>query len=207
MSSTPPQSFRQAFETLVQFPLPQDDRLIVYRRARSDVRPDLPDSMNPAERLTDIVFGDKLRLIGYNLNGQIQAGQRFGITLFWNVLEGMDTDYYTSLKLVNASYRVWGETQGLGQGRWALTSSWPPGQVIKDVRLMDVYAGTPPGEYWLEIALFSPYQRAELVARGAEPALIGLSRWRRGLCRFTRWLMIILLQPYWEKPFASWVII
>ena len=181
LSFTPPGSFRQAFETLAEFPLPQGDRLVVHRRARRDVRPDLPDSMNPANRLTDIVFGDKLRLIGYNLNGEIRAGQPFGVILFWQVLEAMDTDYYTSLKLFNAGYRVWGENQGLGLGRWALTSSWPPGQVIKDARPMEVYVGTPPGEYWLEVALFSPYQRTELMPTGTEPALIGPIQVEKGL--------------------------
>jgi len=181
LSASPPKSFQQAFETLAEFPLPKDDRLVVYRRTRSDLHPDLPGSMNPADRPANMVFGGKLRLVGYSLSERIQAGRPFRVTLFWQVLDAMDTDYYTHLKLLNASYRVWGETQGLGQGRWALTSSWPPGQIIKDARQVEVYAGTPPGEYWLEIALFSPYQRAELVPSGIEHAVIGPIQVERGL--------------------------
>lgn len=136
--------------------------------------------MNPAQKLTDIQFGDKLRLVGYTLSEQVKAGQSFEITLFWQVLETMDTDYHTHLKLLNASYRVWGETQGLGRGRWALTSSWLPGQVIKDTRQLDIYPGTPPGEYRLEITLIAPYQHKELSPAQAEAAFIGPVEVSRG---------------------------
>lgn len=173
LSLQPPESFQRAFEILAEFPLPDESRLLVYRKANDGIEPGLPEALNPAGQFTNVQFGDKLHLTGYTLSDQVQAGRPFEITLFWQVLEAMDTDYHTSLKLLNASYRVWGESHGLGRGPWALTSSWLPGQVIKDTRQLDIYPGTPPGEYRLEVALTAPYQRKELSPALAEAAFIG----------------------------------
>jgi hypothetical protein len=136
-----------------------------------DVWPDLVSELNPAQQKAELRFGDLLRLVGYDLTPEISSGQSFEVTLYWQVLKTMDRDYLTHLKLISAAYRVWGETHGPGSGPWALTTTWPRGQVVKDTRRVPVLPGTPPGEYRLEILLNDSEQR-ELLPAGMGDAFI-----------------------------------
>jgi hypothetical protein len=135
--------------------------------------------MNLAQHPVDIPFGKQLKLIGYDRSDGAKSGGSFDVTLHWQVLKTPKEDYITSLKLINAAYRTWGEVKGLAGGQWALTSSWPRGQVIKDRRQLIILPGTPPGEYQLEIALFDPYRNRALEPAGSTDAHLGPIRVQR----------------------------
>ena len=180
VASRTPAPFEETFHILAQYPMPDASTLTVYGKVASDVWPGMPADLNHAEKQLGVLHGKSLKLIGYTLHGDIKAGKPFQVTLYWQVLRAVQNDYFTYLKLLNRAYHVWGEAQGLGDGELALTSSWPPGQVIKDTRELTVYPGTPPGQYQLEITLLDPYRGLELAPEGETGAFLGPIEVARG---------------------------
>ncbi|MDO8671554.1 MAG: glycosyltransferase family 39 protein [Dehalococcoidia bacterium] len=105
-----------------------------------------PSAQNP----TSIIYGDMIELTGYDLEAEdqlsgstIQNGQpgsvtvspdvSLKLTLYWRPLKMISEDYTVYVKLVDSSWRLYGQRDTYpGLGRYP-TSFWKPGTIVRDV--------------------------------------------------------------------------
>jgi hypothetical protein len=107
------------------------------------------------DRALDLRFGD-LRLLGYGLTDPPPAwGRDGGVFLAWDALQPVEADYSVFLHLYD------GHEQRIAQGDALLvnsalgpTSRWEPGDAETALYDLSIPAGTPPGEYELEVGVY-----------------------------------------------------
>ena len=85
-------------------------------------------------------FNDELRLVGYDYNQrQLQAGDDLAVTLYWEALPALHTDYRVQLRLLDEAGNVWGQADGRPQ------SGQP--------HLLPLAPDLPSGVYQVRVAL------------------------------------------------------
>jgi hypothetical protein len=129
------------------------------------------------DRAADFRFGDGIALTGYSLRGSdggtgAVAGEVLQLTLFWRALAPVGESYKVFTHLIDAKEHLWGQRDAEpGSGRRP-TAQWSAGEEIVDQYGLPVLAGTPPGEYQVEIGLYRPSDGTRLPVRdGAGRAL------------------------------------
>ncbi len=101
-------------------------------------------------------FGQAVRLMGYTLRtNQVEPGQ-VGLTLYWQALGPLVTRYDVLLKIISASYKVWGQQSEPLPGPFLPLEWLKPGQVVKDRRTVELLPATPPGSYFIEVHVYNP---------------------------------------------------
>ena len=103
---------------------------------------------------TDFNFGTQLRLLGYDQTGDQE------VTLFWEALQPLDEDYRVSLLLRDTNGQVWGRWDGRPSSYLYPTDRWRPGQIVFGRYDLSTVPGTPPGDYGLDVGV---YTEADLV--------------------------------------------
>ncbi|GAB4539474.1 MAG: hypothetical protein Kow0063_28350 [Anaerolineae bacterium] len=109
-------------------------------------------------------FGERARLVGYDLRGETAArpGDSLTLVLYWQALETFDRPYTVFAHIVDGSDRIVGQRDQVpGNGQYP-TTSWVPGEYLTDAYAIPVNPGTPPGEYWIEVGLYTPVDGARL---------------------------------------------
>jgi hypothetical protein len=149
----------------------------------------IPDDVVPAQYVQRAWFGDDLAFLGYDVDGSQVPLDRLGtpsfdgkvrVNLYWEGLREMEADYRIFLDLVNGVYHVWGKQDGRPYWDGYPTNQWPRGLVMKDVREIEVWPGTPPGSYQVAISVYDPASGRWLPPAGGGDVLIGpveLPRW------------------------------
>jgi hypothetical protein len=142
----------------------------------------IPDDVVPAQHVQRAWFGDDLALLGYDVDGSQVPLDRLGtpppdgkvrVNLYWQGLREMETDYRIFLDLVNGVYHVWGKQDGRPYWDGYPTNWWPRGLVLKDVREIEVWPGTPPGSYQVAISVYDPASGRWLPPAGGGDLIIG----------------------------------
>ena len=104
-----------------------------------------PTISHPAE----INFGNQLQLLGYTQTGDQE------VVLFWEALQPLDEDYRVSIVLRDTLGQVWGQWDGRPAAYLYPTDRWRVGQVVFGRYKMVPMAGTPPGDYGLDIGVYT----------------------------------------------------
>jgi hypothetical protein len=113
--------------------------------------PALPDAPQAAR------FGDRIELLKAGFSEQVASGGLLPVTLAWQTTSRLPADAHISLRLVD------GEGSRVAQTDEALVSGWlpadtlPAGQVLLSFSRFKLPAGTLPGDYDLQLALFEPH--------------------------------------------------
>jgi mannosyltransferase len=107
-----------------------------------------PDSPDIAHR-ADFNFGNRLRLLGYDQTGDQE------VTLFWEALQPLDEDYRVSLVLRDTNGQEWGRWDGRPSSYLYPTDRWRPGQVVFGRYDLAPVPGTPPGDYGLDVGVYT----------------------------------------------------
>ncbi len=137
----------------------------------------------PAIRFPRLVdFGGQASLLGYAVNeapgvfpaaaprtgsnrqgtdplraaGGVESGKRLGVTLYWRASTKTTENAKVSLRLVDPSGRQVAQQDGMPIFDAYPTSAWRPGEVIVDTHYLIVPIGSVPGEYRLNLSLYSP---------------------------------------------------
>ena len=123
----------------------------------------LPARETPApepDHRMEAVVGDSIRLLGYEVDAErVSPGDTVRLTLFWEALAPLDTDYTVFSHLLGGHNPatqgpMWaGHDSPPLQGHYP-TTVWQPGEVILDVHPLAIPTDTPPGEYELEAGLY-----------------------------------------------------
>ncbi len=136
--------------------------------------PWLPDTQAAAAHPVDDVFGGKMRLLGYDIGGDVAPGGLLPVTLTWQAAAPMDTDYSLFAQLVGSEPgggRVAGTDTYPGLGNLP-TRGWPVGPVLRDTVYIPLSEKVAtPRSYPLVIGV---YDRAkdtrQTVTRDGKPA-------------------------------------
>jgi mannosyltransferase len=112
-----------------------------------------------------VYFGDQFRLERCEVGPRsLAAGDAVRISLSWRTLVETDEDYVVILLLKDGQGRRWAQHEMKPQGGWRPTDTWAEGELVQDNHALMVPWGTPPGEYHLELQLYSPELGHSLVA-------------------------------------------
>ena len=105
----------------------------------------------------DVNFGNQARLIGYGVDRRsVQPGDTVRLTLYWEAVGVMDTNYSVFAHVRGIENQVWARDEGWPVEGSAPTSSWAPGQIVEDVRYLTIGETTPDGLYDVEIGMYDP---------------------------------------------------
>jgi uncharacterized membrane protein len=131
---------------LYHYALPADVRF------SSQPRIEYPVSVN---------FGDEIRLLGYSLPAprvpveKKGANREVEVILYWQGLKELTEDYKVSLRLRDGEGHYWGRVDARPASYWYPTMRWPPGEKLFGQHTIETLPGTPPGEYRLELGVYT----------------------------------------------------
>ena len=114
------------------------------------------------------VFGDKIALTGYSLDRRsLKPGESFQLDLWWEGLTRMAQDYKVFIHLMLPPDAVWAQQDRQPQDGAARTSTWEPGQVVRDQYTLTVPPDAPPGIYDVAVGLYDKdtYDRLQIKQR------------------------------------------
>ena len=101
-------------------------------------------------------LGGKMELRGYDVSPQVgQAGKDLEVTLYWRALEPMGQDYTVFVHLVGPDGQL--VAQHDGEPWWQVslpTSTWQPGEDLRDRHLLNLPSNLPPGTYRLQAGVY-----------------------------------------------------
>ncbi len=127
----------------------------------------------PTDIRTDINFANMV-----NLRGVKQL--KNDVALFWEARQLLEDDYLISLSIVDENNINWTETRQVMRPANYLypTMRWAVGEVVLGKQSLNWLAGTPPGDYWLEVGwLTSLGQGVDILDEHGSPqrrmALVG----------------------------------
>jgi 4-amino-4-deoxy-L-arabinose transferase-like glycosyltransferase len=134
----------------------------------------IPDELVPAQHIHRAQFGDDLALLGYDVDGsQVPLDGKVRVNLYWEGRQEMVADYQIFLDLINGVYHVWGKQDGRPYWNGYPTNQWPKGLVLRDVREIEVWPGTPPGSYQITVSVYDPGSGRWLPPAGGGDLVIG----------------------------------
>jgi len=110
----------------------------------------------PIETPLTANFANQLTLLGYKLSQtQIQAGQSFPVTLYWQALpsKSPQAHFIQFNHLLDHTGKRWGGYDRLPLEYYS-TLLWAPGEIVVDGYTIPVQADAPPGEYYLNVGYY-----------------------------------------------------
>ncbi len=100
-------------------------------------------------------FEDQIELLGYDLSHQrIRSGETFSVVCYWRALRPLEVNYQSFVHLARPLHLLWGQEDHLNPGDLP-TSRWPLDRYVWDEYDIRVLPGTPPGEYALNVGIYS----------------------------------------------------
>jgi hypothetical protein len=99
-------------------------------------------------------FDDQMALMGYDLpSSSVPADGSFELTLYWRAERALDADYSIAVHLVDSSGQRYGQKDSQHPGGQP-TTRWSTDQYATDLHRLEVWPGTPPGEYLLRVGVY-----------------------------------------------------
>ncbi len=124
-----------------------DVRLALY--ATLDTTPET------SEVQLDARFGEHITLEGYALSADaVLPGDTVGVTLFWTTDAPLDVRYKVTVQLLAPDGYLIAQHDAEPGGNRALTTTWTPGDTLRDTHGLVVPLGLPPGEYVVSVGLY-----------------------------------------------------
>jgi len=100
------------------------------------------------------VLGERVRLLGYNIESGFRRGDNIHLTLFWQCLEEMDQDYTVFTHLVDEKQNIWGQKDNPPVDGFYPTSRWEAGEIVRDQYDILISPEAPPGEHQIEVGMY-----------------------------------------------------
>lgn len=140
--------------------------IVVEGRERSYVVPSMQTQL-------DVSFGDRMRLLGYDLTRQ-EGELRLG--LHWQAQQQMEGDYKVFVHLFDpATEEIVAQDDAMPLQNQYPTSWWAEGEVVSDEITISL-ENLPPGRYRLALGVYDPQTMDRLAAVGPDGAPIADDR-------------------------------
>jgi uncharacterized membrane protein len=125
----------------------QGRKLVEIVPAEPDLQPPIPRQAN---------FGDLIALRGYQLSPEVgQAGRDLTLTLYWQALAEIPLDYTVFVHVLSPDGQLVAQDDN---GPWwevpLPTSTWQPGENLRDRHTLHLPPDLSPGTYQLQIGLY-----------------------------------------------------
>jgi len=138
-----------------------------------------PAASGQPARPADARFGGTgpagaVRLLGYDIGPEMPTpGETATVSLHWQPLRPLDSDYTTFVHLVNADGRVIGASDHRPGGVYYPTSLWKPGETLSDTHTLKLAPdlGRPP--YALEVGLYTGDKELRHLGQPQRVGMIG----------------------------------
>lgn len=155
-------------------PLPEFKDLLVpkgavYRAVTAS--PELEVAQAPAGQELQAQFGEQLTLTGFGIQPLwLAPGDRFTADYIWRLSEPTDADYWVDIQFTDAEESVparlgipiWLHSHWIGSEARP-TSSWAPGQLMREVYDGLVPNRVPPGRYFVWATVYTDPSHRELI--------------------------------------------
>jgi hypothetical protein len=113
------------------------------------------ESLPPSPQVAhDGNFENKVRLIGYDLEGERRAGGTLHLTLFWESLAYMEEDHTVFVHLASEDGKIWGQRDSQPVTGFYPTSLWIPGEFVRDQVDLAISDEAPTGIYDLRVGMY-----------------------------------------------------
>ncbi len=112
-------------------------------------------------------FGGEVRLLGYAVERRPEAPGKANIRLFWQAERRVHQDYTVFVHLLDASGGIVAQSDGPPSGGAYPTSSWEAGEIVEDLRQLEVPTATGPWQ--LRLGLYYRPTMERLPVQSAGP--------------------------------------
>ena len=99
------------------------------------------------EHLQEAILGDKVRLLGYNVESGFRPGDDIHLTLFWQCLGEMEQSYTVFTHLVDARDNIVAQKDNPPVDGFYPTTQWVEGEIVRDQYDLLIPSNAPLGEY------------------------------------------------------------
>jgi len=118
------------------------------------------------EKSLEVNLGNKVKLLGYNIESGFRPGDNVHLVLFWRCLEEMEQGYTVFTQLVDAGDNIVAQKDSPPADGFYPTAKWEVGEVVRDQYDLVIPTNTPLGEYKLQVGMY-------LVETGERLPLVG----------------------------------
>ncbi|MBN1995512.1 MAG: hypothetical protein JW953_22685 [Anaerolineae bacterium] len=123
------------------------DNALVYR-----TRPDRIPLPTQPQTLINATLGNSIQLLGYTLSDGPNSA--LSLTLFWQPLTSLPTDYTTFLHVRNQAGDTVAQQDGQPLAGLYPTSHWLPGETVVDLITLSLPPDLPAGNYTVLVGLY-----------------------------------------------------
>ncbi len=97
-------------------------------------------------------WGHQVALVDYTLDKAAAVpGDQIRLELAWRALRTLDTDYVATVQILGP------QNTKIGQSDLLLsTSAWQPGEIVRDMRTLDLAPDAGPWVYEIKVGLYDP---------------------------------------------------
>ena len=130
-------------------------------------------------RLRQANFDHELNLLGCDLEPlEVKPGDPIQISLYWQALAEMESDYQISLFFRDAEGNVWGESLRQPLDGHYPTTLWEKGEVVRDLFDLVIDPSAPPGIHRLWVRVYDPATQTYLPLVGSDEEYVRVGRVR-----------------------------
>jgi hypothetical protein len=117
---------------------------------------DVPPPPEPSQLVVEGNLGGVVRLVGYDppLPLPVAAGSTLHLTLTWECLATMGTDYTVFVHLAGADLQPLAQVDSQPLGGTYPTSFWNIGELVADPYILEITPDVPAGEYELLAGMY-----------------------------------------------------
>lgn len=109
----------------------------------------------PMEHLLSANLGNMVQLLGYDLSSdRLKPGDTLQLTLYWQALDKMETNYTVFTHLLDENNRIWGQKDNWPVNNTHPTTNWVKGEIVIDIYDIIIDRDAPSGQYTLEIGMY-----------------------------------------------------
>jgi hypothetical protein len=112
------------------------------------------------------VFGNAVRLLGYDLSSTTFAEKKQKVTLYWQVEAPLKKSFLVFVHLCNESGDLVAQADGIPANWLRPTTTWREGEIISDSHTLTLPSDLPEGTYQLYVGFYEPEgQRLPVVVK------------------------------------------
>ncbi len=123
--------------------------------------PKTPQAIAPQYPL-QYKLGESILLRGYDLSGAPQSNTPLTVTLYWQAQTALSRDYTVFVHLFDEAGEMLAQDDGPPRAGWYPTSAWVAGDVIIDVRRLDVPELSAGQTVYVRVGMYLPADLSRL---------------------------------------------
>ncbi len=133
--------------------------------------PAAPEIKNPKEAN----FQNTFKLLGWDQPNPISADQGASLRLYWQASQTTPDDYNVAIRIVDDKGTFWGKVDRRPSGLNYPTLRWKQNEIVAGDYIAQLLPGTPVGEYYATVTLFTKQNEKGLDVLGPNGAPLGKS--------------------------------